>query len=281
MISRYGDIQTMTATQKATVLNLQETATQIATTAKALVRKVREEGKPVTLTASQLAAKIPQLKKLPPDLVIFRLIETRSGLVEGQSLAVWTDEDTTVKLFSPDLTPITEGVEFLSYNSGISGFYEFKLQGQTFRTGFNPSQTHIKQLVSMQSKGLDGEGLAPNDIVAPVPQPEIPIYSDVLPQNVPLEVISNNKVSRKYETPMITVKAPNGETFKNVICNSALESLVETHGIGAKFKIGDKAPRVNKEGQPIDANGKVNKLKPSYIVQIIDLQATDFSDLTI
>lgn len=267
----------MTDTQ--TITNLSQLASQLATTAKGLHAKVKESKQPLTLTASQLAAKIPTLEGLG-ETVVFRLREMRNGLISADTLGVWVGEDGKVGVYSPDLTPVKKA-KILSYNSGINGFTIVEIEGLQFQIGFNPSQSHIEELVNLKVTGIDGEGSPKVDMVAPIPQPEIPIYSDEIPQNVTLKIVGVGKLSRKFSSPMVDIETPTGEVLKNVICNSDLSRISETYGKGATFKIVAKAPRLNKEGQPIDSEGKVNKLKPSYTVQIADLQQTDFSDLTL
>jgi hypothetical protein len=260
-------------------INLVEIANQLASTAKALHSKVREGGKALTLQASQLASKIPGLEGLG-NLNLFRLRETRNGLIDCDTLGIWVGENGEVGVFTPDLIPVPKA-QICSYNSGIRGYTIIELEGIFLKTGFNPASIHIEELVNLKVDGIDGEGVPKVVIVSDIPQPETPIYSDEIPHNVELKIIKTGKRSRKFDTPLVDVEVPTGKILKNVICNSELARIVETNGIGAKFKIVGKAPRVNKEGLPIDSEGKVNKAKPSYTVQIADLQLTDFSDLSI
>jgi hypothetical protein len=267
----------MTDTQ--TITNLSQLASQLANTAKGLHAKVKETKQALTLTGLQLKAKIPQLEGLG-ETVVFRLREMKNGLIACDTLGVWLGENGKVAVFSPDLTPVAK-VKILSYNSGINGFTIVEIDGIKYQIGFNPSQSHIEELVNLKVTGIDGEGSPKPEMVAPIPQPEIPIYSDEIPNNVTLTVVKTGKQSRKFSSPLIDIETPTGEILKNVICNADLSRIVETYGKGATFKIVGKAPKLNKDGLPIDAEGKVNKLKPAYMVQIADLQQTDFSDLTV
>jgi hypothetical protein len=267
----------MTDTQ--TMTNLSQLASQLATTAKGLHAKVKETKQAVTLTGLQLAGKIPTLEGLG-DTVVFRLREMRNGLIACDTLGVWVGENGKVGVFTADLNPVGK-TKILSYNSGINGHTIIEIEGLKFQIGFNPSQSHIEELVNLKVTGIDGEGSPKPEMVAPIPQPETPIYSDEIPSNVTLTIVKTGKQSRKFSTPLIDIETPTGEVLKNVICNADLTRIVETYGKGASFKIVGKAPRLNKEGLPIDSEGKVNKLKPAYMVQIADLQQTDFADLTV
>lgn len=258
--------------------NLLEVANQIATTATGLHKKVIESGKPMLITVQQLAKKMPELQTLPSDIPIFRLRQAGQAF-ECDSLAVYVGPDGEPTVYQPDLEALP-GFSFIRYKTGIGGYCDIEYEkGLELRIAISVSDDHIVELVEQNSKGLEAEGSPLPHYLRLVPQPEIPIYSDVLPMNTELTILSNGLKSRKYETPMVTVKAPNGEVFKNVICNADLQRIVETHGLGAKFKIVSKRPRVNREGEPINSEGKVDKKNPSMIVKIADLQGIDFSDL--
>ena len=265
-----------------TPIDLLTIAGQIATTAKALGEKIKTTGKPAILTASQLASKIPAIAPLG-DLPLFRARIAKNGLLEVDTIGLWVGETGEVGVFAADLTPIPNAT-ILTWVAAIKGETLVEINGVTLKTGFNASEQCVEAIAKdgLNGPGLTGEGIPPLNLLSPIPQPETPIYSDILPLDTVLEITRTGKTSRKFETPMVDViDRATGEVFTNLICNADLQRIAETHGIGAKFKIVGKAPKTNREGVPIDADGKVNRSKPAYIVKIADLQGDDFSNLTI
>ena len=266
----------MTTEKTATQINLLEIANQLALTAKGLQKKVDADGF-VIVTATQLSAKMPELKVLK-DTAIFRL---RKGddCYKADTLTAYTDDNGEAKLYSADLTELVD-FSAIKYKSGISGFIDIKHKsGLELKISISTNDDHILELEESETPGFEGEGMPKPGYLRLVPQPETPLYSDVLPHNVEIEILSNGKKSRKYDTPLVSVKLPDGKIIKDVICNSALQRIYESSGNGAKFKIVGKRARKNKEGQPTDSDGKVNHSKPSYIVDIVNCQSVDFSDL--
>jgi hypothetical protein len=267
---------------ESNVIDLLTIAGQIATTAKALGEKIKTTGKPAILTASQLASKIPAIAPLG-DLPLFRARIAKNGLLEVDTIGLWVGETGEVGVFAADLTPIPNAT-ILTWVAAIKGETLVEINGVTLKTGFNASEQCVEAIAKdeLNGPGLTGEGIPPLNLLSPIPQPETPIYSDILPLDTVLEITRTGKTSRKFETPMVDViDRATGEVFTNLICNADLQRIAETHGIGAKFKIVGKAPKTNREGVPIDADGKVNRSKPAYIVKIADLQGDDFSNLTI
>jgi hypothetical protein len=266
----------MTTAKTTAQINLLEIANQLALTAKSLQKKVDTDGF-VIVTASQLAGKMPELKVLN-DTAIFRL---RKGddYYKADTLTAYTDDNGEAKLYSADLTELVDFTA-IKYKSGISGYIDIKHKsGLELKISISTNDDHILELEESESPGFEGEGMPKPDYLRLVPQPETPLYSDVLPHNIEIEILSNGRKSRKFETPLVTVKLPNGKIIKNVICNAALERIYQDSGNGAKFKIVGKRARKNKEGQPIDSDGKVNPSKHSYIVDIVNCQSIDFADL--
>ena len=266
----------------ATAIDLLSIAGQIATTAKALGEKIKSTGKPVILTATQLASKIPAIAPLG-DLPLFRARIAKNGLLEVDTIGLWVGESGEIGVYGADLTPIPTA-KILTWVAAIKGQTIVEIDGVTLKTGFNPSEHCIEIIATdgLNGPGLTGEGNPPVDLVSPLPQPETPIYSDSLPLDTVLEITKTGKTSRKFETPMIdAIDRATGEVFTNLLCNADLQKIAETHGIGARFKIVAKAPKLDREGNPVDATGKINRSKPAYIVKIADLQGEDFSNLTI
>lgn len=234
--------------------------------------------KPILLSVHQILKKMPELKSLPLDMTLFRLRQNGQTF-ECDTLSVYATSEGEPMIYQPDLEPLT-GFSFTRYKTGISGYCDIKYdKGLELRIGISANDEHITALVEQNSKGIESEGQPLPHYLRQVPQPEIPIYSDVLPMDTALIILSDGLKSRKFNTPLVTVKAPNGEIFKNVICNSDLERILESYGVGAEFKIVSKRPRCNRNGEPINADGKVDKKNPSMIVKITDLQGVDFSDL--
>jgi len=266
-------IETPSASQ---FIDLQETANQLSSSAKGLQKTALETKKPVFVSVQSLIKKLPLLEVLPPALTIFRLRATDSIFV-ADTLNVY-ELDGKAVLASPDLE-VLEGFGFGDYRTGINGFCDVTYKGLTLRVNISVSDSHIETLIETGVKGVDGSGIPSIEYLRKFPQPEIPIYSDELPQNQALTIIGTGKTTQKWDTAMVDIQTPKCVVFKNVICNSELEKIVTKHGLGSKFKIIGKRAKVNKDGVPIDSEGKVNPKKPAYIVQIADMQGLDFSDL--
>lgn len=258
-----------------TQINLLEIANQLALTAKSLQKKVDDDGY-VIVTASQLSGKIPELKVLE-NTAIFRLRKS-DDVYKADTLTAFTDDNGVAKLYSADLTELSNFTA-IKYKSGISGYIDIKHDtGLKLKISISYSDDHILELEGENSSGFEGKGMPNPSYLKLVPQPETPLYSDILPHDVEIEILSNGRKSRKFDTPLVTVKLPDGKIIKDVISNATLQRIYESHGNGAKFKIVGKRPRKNKDGQPIDSEGKVNPKKPSYIVEIVNCQSVDFSD---
>ena len=258
------------------VIDLVEVANQLASSAKGLQKTALETKKPVFVSVQSILKKLPELEALPPDLAIFRLRATDS-IYLADTLNVYELEGQTV-IASPDLE-LLDGFVFVSYKTGINGFCIVSFNGLTLKIAMSVSDDHVDNLINTGAKGIDGSGKPDPSYLRRLPQPETPLYSDDLPQNIALTIVATGKTTQRFDTPLVDLTDPTGKVYKNVITNSDLASITTKHGIGAKFKIIGKRARVNKDGLPIDATGKVNKLKPSYIVQILDMQGLDFSDL--
>lgn len=262
-------------------ISLPTIASQLATTAKGLHDKIRSSKRAQTLTAAALAGKIPALAPLG-DTVLFRLRLARTGLIECDTIGIWVGDDGAVGVYSPDLRPIP-GAEIQTWNATIKGQTILIIKGVALETGFNPSDDALSIYTVKQDlldPDLVGTNTPPANLVAPIPQPEMPLHSEEIETGKSYEIVAMGKLSKKFQTPMVEVKnLETGEILSNVICNSELEKIASSYGIGAKFQIVGKAPRVNRDGLPLDTEGKVNRAKPAYIVKIADLQGPDFSDI--
>lgn len=259
----------------STIIDLLDTANQIATTAKGIHKLVEESKRPQSIKAGKLVAKLPDLKVLPTDLTLFK-VRQRENTFQCDTLCVYVSDEGEALVYTPDLDTVS-GFNFTRHKTGIGGYCEVKHEsGLELRIAISTSDdARIEDPVEKEGQPLPHQ-------LAKVPRPEIPLYSDILPHNEELEVISNGLKSRQFGTPLVNVKIiKTGEVLKNVICNSALERIVKNNGIGCKFKIAGKEAVKNKQGQAIDANGKPNKEKPAWNVQIVDCQGTDFSDLSL
>ena len=260
------------------LIDLVEVANQLASSAKGLQKTALETKKPVFVSVQSILKKLPELEALPPDLAVFRLRATDSIFL-ADTLNVYEFEGQTV-IASTDLE-LLDGFDFVSYKTGINGHCVVFINGLTLKIAMSVNDDHVEDLINTGAKGIDGSGKPDPSYLRRLPQPETPLHSDELPQNVALTVVATGKTTQRFDTPLVDITDPKGKLFKNVICNSDLTSITTKHGLGAKFKIIGKRARVNKEGLPIDSTGKVNQKKPSYIVQLQDLQGLDFSDLKV
>ena len=258
------------------VIDLLEVANQLASSAKSLQKTALETKKPVFVSVESILKKLPELAVLPPDLAIFRLRATDSIFL-ADTLNVYELEGQTV-IASPDLE-LLDGFDFVTYKTGINGFCVVSYQGLQLKIAMSVGDSHVDDLINTGAKGIDGSGKPEPRYLRKLPQPETPLYSDDLPQNVALTIVATGKTTQRFDTPLVDITDPKGKVYKNVITNSDLASIATKHGLGAKFKIIGKRARVNKDGQTIDSTGKFNLKKPSYIVQLLDMQGLDFSDL--
>ena len=258
------------------VIDLLEVANQLASSAKGLQKTALETKKPVFVSVQSILKKLPDLSVLPPDLAIFRLRATESIFI-ADTLNVYELDGVTV-IASPDLE-LLDGFDFVSYKTGINGFCIVSFNGLTLKIAMSVSDSHVEDLINTGARGIDGSGKPDPSYLRKLPQPETPLYSDDLPQNVALTIVATGKTTQRFDTPLVDITDPKGKVYKNVITNSDLASIATKHGLGAKFKIIGKRARVNKDGQTIDSTGKFNLKKPSYIVQLLDMQGLDFSDL--
>jgi len=266
----------MTKTSKP--INLLEIASQLALSAKGLQKKVEENnGQPINIPASMLVGKISELKVLGEN-PIFRLRKTEDGY-KADSPSVWVNDNGESNLYYPNFE-IMEEFTAIKYKSGINGWVDIKhISGLELRISISTNDEHTLELSTKESEGIEGEGMPNPSYLRLIPQPETPLYSDELAHNKVFTIISNGKFSRKYSTPLVTIKSESGKVFKDVICNSALQRIYKEHGEGAKFKIVSKHPKRNKQGEPVNANGEVSLDNHAWIVNILDCQSVDFSDL--
>jgi hypothetical protein len=275
-VNEEGQSAVKTSLPEVKFIDLLEVANQLSSSAKGLQKTALETKKPVFVSVQSILKKLPLLEALPPDLAIFRLRATESIFI-ADTLNVYEFEGETVVAAS-DLE-LVDGLEFGSYKTGINGYCDVIANGLTLRVAMSVNDDHIQELVDTGAKGVDGIGKPDPSYLRKLPQPETPLHSTDIPQNTVLTIVATGKTTQRYDSPMVDVTDPKGKLFKNVICNSDLEKIVTKHGLGSKFKVLGKRARVNREGQPIDSTGKVNVKKPSYIVQIQDMQGLDFSDL--
>lgn len=248
-------------------VDLLELANQIATTAKAIHKAVEESKRPQSLKAEVLTKKCPDFKSLPPTLTLFR-VRKFDDIFKCDTLCAYTSEEGIVKIYTPELD-IVDDFEFVKHKTGISGFCEVKhTSGLTLRIAIGVSNDE-----RLNGFTEEGEGMPLPHKLALVPRPELPLFSDVVPINEELEIVRNGLRSKEHNTPLVDVKIQRtGEVLKNVICNAALERILDKSGIGGKFKVVGKRQRSTK-------GDKANKSKPTWTVQIADCQGVDFSDL--
>ncbi|MBW4607095.1 MAG: hypothetical protein KME22_07690 [Hassallia sp. WJT32-NPBG1] len=260
------------------IINLIEIGNQLALSAKGLHKKIEENnGQAINVPASMIATKIPDLKVLGEN-PIFRLKKTEDGY-KADTAGVWLNNDGESNLYYSDFE-IMEGFTPIRYKTGINGWVEIKHKsGLELKISISTNDDHILELSSQESEGIEGEGMPNPAYLRLIPQPETPLYSSELPHNIEFTIISNGKFSRKYNTPLVTIKSESGKVFKDVICNAALQRIYKEYGQGAKFKIASKHPKRNKQGEPVTANGEVSQTNHAWIVNILDCQLVDFSDL--
>lgn len=259
------------------IINLIEIGNQLALTAKGLQKKVDDSTEPLNIQASLLVGKIPELKVIA-DKAILRLRKTEDGY-RADAPNVWLNDDGEAILCYTDFA-LMEDFTAIKHKSGIGGYVDVKHKsGLILKISITTNEEHLEDLESNDSDGYEGEGMPLPSYLRLIPQPETPLYDDKLPVGVELTIISNGKFSRKYQTPLVTVKSATGEVFKDVICNAALKRIHETYGDGAKFKIISKHPKRNKKGETVTANGEVSATNHAWIVNILDCQSVDFSDL--
>lgn len=287
-------LKTMATTEtKTKIFDLLEVANQIALTAKALQDKVNETGEPVIIKAINLVKKYPEFKVMG-DTPIFKLRIGQDGQFYTDTLNVFKDGQDAVSLYDVDLDPVKVKHAFNAYQTGISGYVIITVSGQQFKTAISLDPVHLKEIVKT-GEPFSGEGIPSASFVKLVPNPITPIYSDLLTVDTVYEIVADNGQSQEFNTQLVTVKSESGKLVKRVTCNSDLNRVYTSHGIGAKFKIVSKTLRKNKDGEIYEnttgkteeqwekakSKGEVSgEFKPQYKVKILDLQLDDFSDFT-
>jgi hypothetical protein len=258
-------------------INLIEIANQIALTAKGLQKKVSETEQPLNVSASLLVGKIPELKAITNKNIV-RLSKTLDGCT-GSTCNTWVNDEGEVIFCYTDLQPM-EGFTPIRHKPGIGGWVDLQHEsGFIIKINISVSESFLEELEISEDEPTEKNGSPLPSQLKLIPQPETPLHDNKLPQGVEFEIISNGKYSRKFNTPLVNIRSENGEVFNDVICNYALQKIYETHGTGAKFKIANKRPKRNKQGEPVTANGEVSKTNHAWIVNLIDCQIVDFSDL--
>lgn len=267
----------MTNSKTVNSINLLEIGSQLALTAKGLQQKCDNQPYGVVISTDLLAGKIPDLKKLG-ILNIFKMRKV-NDIYKCETINLFVNNDGEVCIYSPDFQQLSD-FECLSYKTGNNGYciIEHK-SGVQFTVAISRSDEHSVELFEGDIKFIEGEGLPLPSYLKLVPQPETPLHDNTIPHNEILEIISTGKKSRKFDTPLISIKSESGQIFADVLANAIVQRISESYGIGSKFKIVGKRARKNKEGQPIDANGVITHDKPAYIVDIVDCQAPQFDDL--
>jgi hypothetical protein len=167
----------------------------------------------------------------------------------------------------------------LSYKTGFEGHAVIEHNsGVILEVSISVSDDHSVE-IAKNGKPFEGDGFPLPSYLKLVPRPETPLHDKSIPNNEVLTIISNGKKTRKFDTPLVTIKSESGEVFTDVIANAAVQRIYEEHGTGSKFKIAGKHPKKNKDGLPVNANGEVSQDKHAWIVDIIDCQGIQFDDL--
>lgn len=279
-----------TNTPTITEINLLDTANKIALSSKNLHKKCDSiHPKPLNLKASNLKKKLPQLENLPDNLTLFRMSKRESDKsYKVNTLTLFSHNDEVV-ICTPDLN-ILDNFKTIKYKTGVSGYaiINHVPTGIHFRTSISSDPNYLMDLENSESEGEKGEGNPPINSLRRMPQPETPLHSPILPRNVALEITASGKTSKEYSTPLVDLKDCNtGEIYKDVLTNKEVQRILESFGIGAKFKIVKVRQRNGKgKGNGDRTNSTFSQnlagsKQISYIVDILPLSGVDFSDLTI
>lgn len=253
----------MTAKTAKTV-NFLDLGTQLALAAKGMQKQVKEADRPLSFPASILAKKIKGLEALG-NMKIFQMREVGENEYKVSTLTLYRNGE-ECGVYTPDLELVSD-FQIVGFKTGKYGYATLKHKsGELFTAAISYTDDYVMELEESGEDGVEGEGVPPLDALRELPSPETPLWSKLLPLDKELTIISNSKVSKKHQTPLVNVKLPNGDIQKDVLCNSALQSLYERHGKGAKFKIASKKQVERKDKTKV------------WIVNIIDCQL-DLSDL--
>ena len=253
------------------MLNLIEISKNIALKAKKLQEQcLSQSPKPLTIPAQALKKQKPEFAKLPSELTIFQMLAREDDSYKVSTIAVY-QKNGAVVVASPDLE-IRDDFKIVKWKTGLGGRVVLKHKsGIELIAAIASSPEHLSQLEVDDVNFLEGEGEPPIEYLKPIPSPETPLYSPILPHNVSLEVIATGKKTREFETPMVDLQDSDGKVYRDVITNSDLQQLILDHGIGVKFEIlgvhdyyknGDKSKRYHR-------------------VDILRIGSDDFSDLEI
>ena len=95
--------------------------------------ETRATSYPVDLSAEMISGKISEIKSLPKEATIVRVVRSKNGKVYGNTLRVF-NVDGIPTVYAPDLQPLQVGVDFIAYQvGGYRGMAIVAVAGQKFQ----------------------------------------------------------------------------------------------------------------------------------------------------
>jgi hypothetical protein len=205
--------------------------------AKPAIRKILDKGQNVILLAKNLAKSLPELKHLG-DLPIYGVrLSKNGGTVTYMPSLYRTSKGLEVCI--PDLNAsVTNILSLVEINLADNNIYCILTDGKiNLKCNLSldiDGLSRLKSLKALSKETFKAEDVPDNvaELIKERPALELPL--DNLTLNTTYEIISNDGYSKKFQTPLISVKSEDGQLLQNVITNSDLRKYGD---IGALFQI--------------------------------------------
>lgn len=264
-------------------VDLTEIAAKLAKSSN-IIQKVEESGKPVNIPTAAIVKINPALQPLSQYSCLFRGWESKNGVVVVTPPTVFVDDSGNPALYTADLKPI-EKVEFLGYKAGIGGWVDVKVGSLEIRCGISFSDDFGDMVAANPTKYKDPINGTPDPAVLDnLPSPETPIYTLEVGTVYSVHKITG-RLSKKFQTPMVDlVNETTGEILTDVLTNTELDKLLAKYQGKTKFEVWNIRDRLNKEGEPLDAEGKTEAegdegWKPAKIVTLKSLCGESYDNI--
>jgi hypothetical protein len=221
--------------QTTTTIDLIKPSSDLA--AKPAIRSMLDKGQNVTILAKNLAKSLPELKHLG-ELPIYGVRCLKSGASIVYTPSVYRTSE-GLKVCVPDLNAsITDVLSLVEISLAENDIFCILTDGKiNLKCSLSldiDALNRLKSLKALSSETFKAEDIPENVAELIKERPSLELTLDNLKQNITYEIISHDGYSKKFETPLISVKAENGDILQNVITNSDLRKYGE---IGALFQI--------------------------------------------
>ncbi|MGL4499998.1 MAG: hypothetical protein ACRCU2_13120 [Planktothrix sp.] len=224
-------------------------------------KKIDDTKQAVPLTAAILSKKIPGLKALKPETLIYRISKYKEDYT-SQTLSVYKSDDGKVGVYTPDFE-LVEGCQFISFTAAIKGTAVIKIKEEQFTINFPPSAYFMKEVKEI----TEGEGEPHSDLVKAVPH-KMTNWENLSKDESYTVIKTTGPDLEHYETERYLIKDSTEATFE-VHETESLKEHIANCGIKEPFKIGTVTKK--------EITDKKSKQKRK--ITLVKLLSVDFSDL--